>query len=92
MCKVYHGKDANGNTVLDGGKMIQQIGISLCVWKPYTTTQYKCVQCSLQFGKDQYFCNDYSLGAIHNCHDLYHKKYHGEDVDDNNNNNDNNSQ
>ena len=23
---------------------------------------YKCVQCSLQFGKDHYFCNAFSLG------------------------------
>ena len=44
-------------------------------------THYKCVQCSMKFGKDHYFCNDYSKHDTRNCHDLYHKKYHGKDVD-----------
>ena len=44
-------------------------------------THYKCIECSMQFGKDQYFCNDFSNGVTRNCHDLYHKKYHGKDVD-----------
>ena len=44
-------------------------------------THYKCVQCSMKFGKDQYFCNDFSNGVTRNCHDLYHKKYHGKEID-----------
>ena len=44
-------------------------------------THYKCVQCSMKFGKDHYFCNDFSNNDTRNCHDLYHKKYHGKDVD-----------
>ena len=46
-------------------------------------TRYKCVECSMKFGKDHYFCNDFSNGVTRNCHDLYHKKYHGKIIDDN---------
>ena len=44
-------------------------------------THYKCVQCSMKFGTDHYFCNDYSKHDTRNCHDLYHKKYHGKEID-----------
>ena len=44
-------------------------------------TRYKCIECSMKFGKDQYFCNDFSKGVTRNCHVLYHKKYHGKDID-----------
>ena len=37
-------------------------------------TRYKCVQCSMEFRKDWYFCNDYTLGAVWNCRDFYHTK------------------
>ena len=41
---------------------------NLVVQKPYTI-HYKCFgQCSLQFWKDQYFCNNYSIGTICKCH------------------------
>ena len=50
------------------------------VRKPYST-HYKCVQCSMKFGTDHYFCNDFSHGDTRNCHDLYHKKYHGKIID-----------
>ena len=52
------------------------IGRNRPVRKPYLI-HYKCVQCSLGFGTDHYFCNDFSLGDTRNCYDLYHKKYHG---------------
>ena len=45
-------------------------------------TRCKCVECSIQFGKDHYFCNDFSLGITRNYHDLYHKKYHGKTIID----------
>ena len=41
----------------------------------------KCVECSMKFGRNHYFCNDFSLGSVQNCHDLYHKKYHGKTID-----------
>ena len=44
-------------------------------------TRYKCIECSMKFGKDQYFCNDFSNGVTRNCHDLYHKRYHGKSID-----------
>ena len=44
-------------------------------------TRYKCVECSMRFGKDHYFCNDFSLDVTRNCNDLYHKKYHWKDID-----------
>ena len=44
-------------------------------------TRYKCIECSMKFGKDQYFCNDFSNGVTRNCHDLYHKKYHEKTID-----------
>ena len=37
---------------------------------PYKT-HYKCVQCSMKFGKDQHFCNDFSNNDTRNCHDLF---------------------
>ena len=44
-------------------------------------TRYKCVECSFQFGRNQYFCNDFSNGVTRNCHDLlYHKQYHGKTI------------
>ena len=46
-------------------------------------THYKCVQCSMKFGTDHYFCNGFSNDITRNCHDLYHKKYHGKIIDDN---------
>ena len=57
--------------LIDRGKTVR---------KPYST-HYKCVQCSMKFGSDHYFCNDYSKHDTRNCHDLYHKRYHGKDVD-----------
>ena len=44
-------------------------------------THYKFIQCSMQFGTDHYFCNDFSQDDTRNCQDLYHKKYHGKDID-----------
>ena len=35
----------------------------------------------MQFGTDHYFCNDFSQDDTRNCQDLYHKKYHGKDID-----------
>ena len=43
-------------------------------------TRYKCIECNMRFGKNQYFCNDFSNGITRNCHDLYHKKYHGKTI------------
>ena len=43
------------------------------IWKPYTT-HYQCIECSLKFGTNQYFCNYFSLSAVQNCHNLYHKQ------------------
>ena len=51
--------------LIDRGKTVR---------KPYST-HYKCVQCSMKFGSDHYFCNDYSKHDTRNCHDLYHKRY-----------------
>ena len=28
--------------------------------RSYYDTRYKCVECSMRFGKDHYFCNDFS--------------------------------
>jgi hypothetical protein len=50
----------------------------LCV--PYHT-HHKCIQYSMQFGKAHYFFNGFSLDDTRNCHDLYHKKYHGKEID-----------
>ena len=60
------------------------------IWKPYTT-HYQCIECSLKFGTNQNFCNYFSLSAVQNCHNLYHKKYYGKKLDDNNNNDIDNS-
>ena len=57
--------------LIDRGKTVR---------KPYST-HYKCVQCSMIFGSDHYFCNDYSKHDTRNCHDLYHKRYHGKIID-----------
>ena len=35
----------------------------------------------MKYGKDQYYCNDFSNGVTRNFHDLYHKKYHGKEID-----------
>ena len=43
-------------------------------------THYKCVQCSMQFGKAHYFCY-FFVDDTRNRHDLYHKKYHGKTID-----------
>ena len=31
-------------------------------WKPYVT-HYECVECSMKFGTDRYFCNEFSLNS-----------------------------
>ena len=68
--------------LIDRGKTVR---------KPYST-HYKCVQCSMKFGSDHYFCNDFSNNITRNCHDLYHKRYQMEKrLTINNTDNDNNS-
>ena len=75
-CTVKRGKckweDCPGwnRNLIDRGKTVR---------KPYST-HYKCVECSMKFGTDHYFCNDYSKHDTRNCHDLYHKRYHGKDI------------
>ena len=44
-------------------------------------TYYRYIQCSMQIGKPHYFCNDFIFVDTRNCHDLYHKKYHGKTID-----------
>jgi len=47
-------------------------------------TQMKCIECTFNFNSNTYFCNDYSMGRVRRCHDLYHQKYHRKEVDDDN--------
>ena len=70
-CKWEQCPGLNRDNLTDRGKAVRV---------PYKT-HYKCVQCSMKFGSDHYFCNDYSKHDTRNCHDLYHKKYHGKEID-----------
>ena len=72
--------NANGNSVQDEIEMILKCKDKI-VRKLYYTTHYKYIECSMKFGKTHYFCNDFSLDDTRNCHDLYHKKYHGKEID-----------
>ena len=46
-------------------------------------TWMRCEECSAQFGKDVYLCNNTKSGKPVLCHVAYHNKYHNKQYDEN---------
>ena len=71
----YHSKyaqllrDVANTSIIKGGNVHILIDC-----RSHDNNGYTCAQWSIQFGTNQYSCNDYSQGAVRNCHDLYHRK------------------
>jgi hypothetical protein len=55
------------------------LGISTGKRKRSYRTYMRCEECSLEFAKDVYFCNDRKSGKPVLCHMLYHRQHHKKD-------------